>query len=158
MKNVVFWDIRTQFVLHRRHITSPLQIPASLCYVRFVVFTAVTMNNVVFWSSYLPGDSTGTTELERSHNARGCKRLQPISTSKDSAVTVPHRAQSTEHRSQITDHSSTQLWILSFPLSPPANLRLTSHFLTIFKLQSQDYTHIALYELLYAVPSYRTDQ
>jgi hypothetical protein len=24
-KNVVFWDIRTQFVLHRRHITSPLQ-------------------------------------------------------------------------------------------------------------------------------------
>jgi hypothetical protein len=29
MKNVVFWDIKTQFVLHRRHITSPLQIPAS---------------------------------------------------------------------------------------------------------------------------------
>jgi hypothetical protein len=28
MKNVVFWDIRTQFVLHRRHITSPLH---SLC-------------------------------------------------------------------------------------------------------------------------------
>jgi hypothetical protein len=28
MKNVVFWDIKTQFVLHRRHITSPLQIPA----------------------------------------------------------------------------------------------------------------------------------
>jgi hypothetical protein len=25
MKNVVFWDIETQFVLHRRHITSPLQ-------------------------------------------------------------------------------------------------------------------------------------
>jgi hypothetical protein len=25
MKNGVFWDIRTQFVLHRRHITSPLQ-------------------------------------------------------------------------------------------------------------------------------------
>jgi hypothetical protein len=24
MKNVVFWDIKTQFVLHRRHITSPL--------------------------------------------------------------------------------------------------------------------------------------
>jgi hypothetical protein len=24
-KNIVFWDIRTQFVLHRRHITSPLQ-------------------------------------------------------------------------------------------------------------------------------------
>jgi hypothetical protein len=28
MKNVVFWDIATQFVLHRRHITSPLQSPA----------------------------------------------------------------------------------------------------------------------------------
>jgi hypothetical protein len=27
MKNVVFWDIRTQFVLHRRHITYPLQSP-----------------------------------------------------------------------------------------------------------------------------------
>jgi hypothetical protein len=29
MKNVVFWDIKTQFVLHRRHITSPLQSTAS---------------------------------------------------------------------------------------------------------------------------------
>jgi hypothetical protein len=29
MKNVVFWDIETQFVLHRKHITSPLQSPAS---------------------------------------------------------------------------------------------------------------------------------
>jgi hypothetical protein len=28
MKNVVFCDLKTQFVLHRRHITSPLQIPA----------------------------------------------------------------------------------------------------------------------------------
>jgi hypothetical protein len=27
-KNIVFRDIRTQFVLHRRHITSPLQRPA----------------------------------------------------------------------------------------------------------------------------------
>jgi hypothetical protein len=48
MKNVVFWDIKTQFVLHRRHITSPLQSPAK-CYVRFEVFTAVTMKNAVFW-------------------------------------------------------------------------------------------------------------
>jgi hypothetical protein len=46
MKNVVFWDIRTQFVLQRRHITSPLQSPASKCYVRFEVFPAVTMKNV----------------------------------------------------------------------------------------------------------------
>jgi hypothetical protein len=29
MKNVVFWDMKPQFVLHRRHITSPLQSPAS---------------------------------------------------------------------------------------------------------------------------------
>jgi hypothetical protein len=29
MKNAVFWDIKTQFVLHRRHITYPLQSPAS---------------------------------------------------------------------------------------------------------------------------------
>jgi hypothetical protein len=30
MKNVVFWDIKTQFELHRRHIISPLHIPV-LC-------------------------------------------------------------------------------------------------------------------------------
>jgi hypothetical protein len=29
MKNGVFWDIKTQFVLHRGHITSPLQSPTS---------------------------------------------------------------------------------------------------------------------------------
>jgi hypothetical protein len=46
MKNTVFWDIKTQLVLHRRHLTSPLQSPASLCYVRFEVFTAGTMKNV----------------------------------------------------------------------------------------------------------------
>jgi hypothetical protein len=49
MKNFVFWGINTQFVLHRRHITCPLQSPASECYVRFGVFTAVTMKNFVFW-------------------------------------------------------------------------------------------------------------
>jgi hypothetical protein len=27
IKNAVFWDIKTQFVPHRRHITSPLQNP-----------------------------------------------------------------------------------------------------------------------------------
>jgi hypothetical protein len=51
MKNGVFWDIKTQFVLHRRQITSPLQSPASYCYVRFEDFTAVTMKNVVFWDT-----------------------------------------------------------------------------------------------------------
>jgi hypothetical protein len=28
VKNVAFWDIRTQFVSHRRHITNPLQSSA----------------------------------------------------------------------------------------------------------------------------------
>jgi hypothetical protein len=49
MKNAVFWDIKTQFVPHRRYITSSLHSPASLCYVRFEVFTAVSMKNAVFW-------------------------------------------------------------------------------------------------------------
>jgi hypothetical protein len=34
MKNVVFWDIKTHFVPHRRHITSPLQSPAGYFYVK----------------------------------------------------------------------------------------------------------------------------
>jgi hypothetical protein len=55
MKNVVFWDIRPQFVLHRRHITSPLQCPASYCYVRFESFTVVTMKNAVFWEVTMCG-------------------------------------------------------------------------------------------------------
>jgi hypothetical protein len=28
LKNTVFWDIKTQFVPHGRHITYPLQSPA----------------------------------------------------------------------------------------------------------------------------------
>jgi hypothetical protein len=28
MKNAVFWDIKSQFIPHRKHITSPLQSPA----------------------------------------------------------------------------------------------------------------------------------
>jgi hypothetical protein len=49
MKNAVTWDIKPQFVLHKRHNTSPLQSPAGYCYVRFEVVTAVTMKNAVFW-------------------------------------------------------------------------------------------------------------
>jgi hypothetical protein len=48
MKNAFFWDIKTQFVLHRRHIISPLHSPA-----RFEVFTAVTMKNAKFLRSVL---------------------------------------------------------------------------------------------------------
>jgi hypothetical protein len=29
MKNAVFWDVKTLFIFHRRHITSPLKGPAS---------------------------------------------------------------------------------------------------------------------------------
>jgi hypothetical protein len=50
MKNVVFWDIKTQFVPHRRHIASPLQNPRGQCYVRFEVFVAVTMKTAVVWN------------------------------------------------------------------------------------------------------------
>jgi hypothetical protein len=61
MKYAVFWDIKTQFVPHRRHITSPLQSPAGQCYVRFAAFTAVNMKNAVFWDikphSYFTGDT-----------------------------------------------------------------------------------------------------
>jgi hypothetical protein len=48
MKNFVFWDIKTQFVLHRRHITSLLQSSAGYCYIRFEAFAAVTMKDAVF--------------------------------------------------------------------------------------------------------------
>jgi hypothetical protein len=48
MKNVVFSDIKTQFIPHRRHITSTVQSSASYCYVRFEIFTVVTMKNAVF--------------------------------------------------------------------------------------------------------------
>jgi hypothetical protein len=47
MKNVVFWDIKTQFIPHMRYITSPLQSSAGHCYAKFEVFTAVTMKNAV---------------------------------------------------------------------------------------------------------------
>jgi hypothetical protein len=50
MKNVVFWDIKTQFVPHRRHITSPLHSSAGGWIVRFEIFMAVTMKNAVYWN------------------------------------------------------------------------------------------------------------
>jgi hypothetical protein len=48
MKSAVFWNIKSQFVSQRKY-TSPLQSPAGLCLVRFEVFAAVAMKNVVFW-------------------------------------------------------------------------------------------------------------
>jgi hypothetical protein len=59
MLNAVFWDIKTPFTPHRKHVTSPLHSPAGL---RFEVFPAVAMKNAVFWdiklSSYLTGDTS----------------------------------------------------------------------------------------------------
>jgi hypothetical protein len=63
MKNAVFWDVKTQFIPHRRHITSPLQSP-----VRFEVFTAVTMKNAVFWdikTQFAPHRRHITSPLQR---------------------------------------------------------------------------------------------
>jgi hypothetical protein len=57
VKNVVFCDIKTQFVPHRRHIPSLLQSPAGQCYVKFEFFTAVTMKNGVLWD-VMPCDSS----------------------------------------------------------------------------------------------------
>jgi hypothetical protein len=49
MKNAVLWDVKIQFIPHRKHIRSLLQSTDGYCYVRFEVFTAVTMKNIVFW-------------------------------------------------------------------------------------------------------------
>jgi hypothetical protein len=49
MKTSVFYDIKTHFVLQRKHVTSPLQSSTGKCYVRFEAFMAVTMKKVVFW-------------------------------------------------------------------------------------------------------------
>jgi hypothetical protein len=48
MKNVVLWDIKLQFVPHRRHYVSAT-VPSQLMLCKIEVFTSVTMKNVVFW-------------------------------------------------------------------------------------------------------------
>jgi hypothetical protein len=47
VKNAVVWDIRTQFVLHRRNITLRY-IDQLVNAMKFEVFTAVTQKNAVF--------------------------------------------------------------------------------------------------------------
>jgi hypothetical protein len=34
MKNAVFWDIKIQFIPHRRNVTSPLLSPTGSYYIR----------------------------------------------------------------------------------------------------------------------------
>jgi hypothetical protein len=48
MKNAAFWDIKTQFIPHRKHILSLLYSPAG--YVRFEVFTEVIMKKMAFFN------------------------------------------------------------------------------------------------------------
>jgi hypothetical protein len=89
MKNVVFWDIKPQFVLHRRHITSPLQSPAGQCYVRFEVFTAVTMENVVFCiSSQRP--SVASYSYVPSSPILVTLMMEALSSSETSFLQEPH--------------------------------------------------------------------
>jgi hypothetical protein len=49
MRNAVFWDIKDQFLPHRKHITSALQDPASYWHVRFEVFKRFAKKNGDFW-------------------------------------------------------------------------------------------------------------
>jgi hypothetical protein len=51
MTNVVFWAIKIQFVLHRRHITSPLQ--SSTGYARFEIFKAVVIKKLLITPHFL---------------------------------------------------------------------------------------------------------
>jgi hypothetical protein len=49
MENAIFWDVKTQFLPHRKHIISPIQSATCKCYVRSEDFTVVTMKNFVLW-------------------------------------------------------------------------------------------------------------
>jgi hypothetical protein len=71
MKNAVLWDIKYQFIPHRKHITPPQQSTAGKYYVRFEVFTAVTMKNTVLW------DINPSTYFTR-NTLLLCNRNQPV--------------------------------------------------------------------------------
>jgi hypothetical protein len=79
MKNAVFWDIKPQFVLHRRHVTSPLQSSDVQCYIRFEVFTAVTMKNTIFWD-VTPCGSCNIWRFERLTSIVRVKRICELGT------------------------------------------------------------------------------
>jgi hypothetical protein len=48
MKTAAFWDIRLQFLPHRKYIAFPLQRTTGCFYKRFEVYTAVTMKTAAF--------------------------------------------------------------------------------------------------------------
>jgi hypothetical protein len=58
-------DIKTQLVPHKKNITSMLQSPAGLGYVRFEVFTAVTTKNAVSWDVTPCGSCKNRNSEER---------------------------------------------------------------------------------------------
>jgi hypothetical protein len=78
MKNGVFWDIKARYMLHRRHMTSPLQNPVGGCCIRFEVLTAVTMKNVVFWDikpQFVPQRKHVTSPLQSPAGSSFVKNL-----------------------------------------------------------------------------------
>jgi hypothetical protein len=48
MMNTIFWDKNVVHTSQETHYVSATE-PSRLCYVRFEVFTAVTMKNAAFW-------------------------------------------------------------------------------------------------------------
>jgi hypothetical protein len=114
MKNVVLWDIRTQFIPRRKHITSPLQSPAGLCYVRFEVFTAVTVKNAVFWdikTQFVPHRKNITSPLQSPASSLYARSKDFTAVTMKNVVFWDIRTQFILRRKQITS-----------PLQSPAGL------------------------------------
>jgi hypothetical protein len=80
MKNAVFWDIKTEFVPHRRHITSPLQSPDGQCCVRLEVFTTVILRNANFWDVIPCGFLVADVSEEGIVSFIGVKRIIKLET------------------------------------------------------------------------------
>jgi hypothetical protein len=75
MKNAVFWVIETQFVQHRRHITSPTERNL-LIVCKIWRFTAVTMKNTVSWDVRPCGScNRGFGRTRRIHHHGGKKQV-----------------------------------------------------------------------------------
>jgi hypothetical protein len=77
MKNAVFWDIKTQFISHRKYINIPLQSTVGYCYVRFEVFAAVAMKNAVLWDITSRGFPENIFHY-KSHTALHPRRLHSL--------------------------------------------------------------------------------
>jgi hypothetical protein len=94
MKNAVFWDLKTQFVLDRRHV-------------RFEVFTAVTMKNGVLWDVTPCGSCKnrrfgGTWRLLVAACARGLRATEFVFPSSPILVTLMKEAPGSSETSVLT--------------------------------------------------------